>query len=49
MDKLDILHAVKTLRAAGFEPEQPVSCLTVRKLYLLIRFAVGRTINHMDL
>lgn len=49
MDKYDIASAEKTLRNAGYEPDKPVSCLTVKQLYLLIRFAVGRTINHMDL
>lgn len=45
MDKLNIIQAENTLRAAGYEPEKPVSCLTVKQLYLLIRFAVNRTIN----
>lgn len=50
MDKHDIIaSAEKTLKKAGYEPDKPVSCLTVKQLYLLIRFAVGRTINHMDL
>jgi len=46
MDKYTIWSAEKTLRNAGYEPEKPVSCLTVKQLYLLIRFAVNRTINH---
>ena len=49
MDKHAIASAEETLRKAGYEPDKPVSCLTVKQLYLLIRFAVGRTINHMDL
>lgn len=40
--------AEKTLRNAGYEPDKPVSCLTVKQLYLLIRFAVGKTINHEE-
>ncbi len=48
MDKSDIKSAEKTLRNAGYEPEKPVSCLTVKQLYLLIRFAVARTISHAD-
>lgn len=49
MDKSDIASADKTLREAGFDPDRPVSLMSVRQLYLLVRFAVGRTINHMDL
>jgi hypothetical protein len=46
MDRYDIYLAEKTLRNAGYEPEKPVSCLTVKQLYLLIRFVVNRVINH---
>lgn len=49
MDKSDIKSADRTLREAGFDPDRPVSLMSVRQLYLLVRFAVGRTINHMDL
>lgn len=49
MDKSNIIQAENTLRAAGYEPDKPVSCLTVKQLYLLMRFAVARAINHMDL
>lgn len=49
MDKYDIASAEKTLRNAGYEPDKPLSCMTVKQLYLLIRFIVGRTINHTDL
>ena len=49
MDKSDITSADKTLREAGFDPDRPISLMSVRQLYLLIRFAVGRTINHTDL
>lgn len=48
MDKSDIKSADRTLREAGFDPDKPVSLMSVRQLYLLVRFAVGRTINHMD-
>lgn len=48
MDKSDIESADRTLRKAGFDPDRPVSLMSVRQLYLLVRFAVGRTINHMD-
>ena len=46
MDKSNIMQAEKVLRTAGYEPDKPVSCLTVKQLYLLVRFAVNRTINH---
>ena len=49
MDKSDIESADRTLREAGFDPDRPVSLMSVRQLYLLVRFAVGRTIIHMDL
>ena len=48
MDKSDIESADRTLREAGFDPDRPVSLMSVRQLYLLVRFAVGRTINHMN-
>lgn len=43
MDKLNITQAENTLRAAGYEPDKPISCMTVKQLYMLIRFAVNRT------
>ena len=49
MDKCNVTSTEETLRNTGFEPDKPVSCLTVKQLYLLIRFAVGKTINHTDL
>lgn len=45
MDKLNIIQAENTLRAAGYEPDKPVSCLTVKQLYVLVRFAVNRALN----
>jgi hypothetical protein len=46
MDKLNIIQAENTLRAAGYEPDKPISCMTVKQLYMLIRFAVNRAMNH---
>ena len=43
MDELNIIQAENTLRAAGYEPDKPVSCLTVKQLYMLIRFAINKT------
>lgn len=45
MDKLNAIQAENTLLAAGYEPDKPVSCLTVKQLYMLIRFAVNRAMN----
>lgn len=36
----------KILKIWGFEPDKPVSCMTVSQLYDLIKFAVNRAINH---
>lgn len=46
MDKLNTIQAENILRAAGYEPDKPVSCMTIKQLYMLIRFAVNRTMNH---
>ncbi len=48
MDKSNIESADRTLREAGFDPDRPISLMSVKQLYLLVRFAVDRTINHMD-
>lgn len=45
MDKLNTIQAENTLRAAGYEPDKPISCMTVKQLYMLIRFAVNRAMN----
>lgn len=45
MDKLNIIQAENTLRANGYEPDKPISCITVKQLYMLIRFAVNRAMN----
>lgn len=45
MDKLNTIQAENTLRANGYEPDKPISCMTVKQLYMLIRFAVNRAIN----
>lgn len=49
MDKSDIASADRTLREAGYDPDRPISLMSVKQLYLLIRFAVSRTINHMNI
>ena len=45
MDRLNTIQAENTLRAAGYEPDKPVSCMTTKQLYMLIRFAVNRAMN----
>lgn len=46
MDKSNIIQAENILRAAGYEPDRPISCITIKQLYMLIRFAVDRAMNH---
>lgn len=45
MDKLNTTQAENILRAAGFDPDKPISCMTTKQLYTLIKFAVNRTMN----
>ena len=45
MNELNIIQAENTLLAAGYEPDKPISCMTTKQLYMLIRFAVNRAMN----
>lgn len=45
MDKLNTTQAENILRAAGYEPDKPISCMTTKQLYMLIKFTVNRAMN----